>query len=146
MHACAGPDAAGIAALAERLGYDSVWAGEHIVLPSPRTAASPMDPDEPMLDPIVSLTFAAAATKHLRLGTGIIILPQRNPVVLAKQLASLDAVSAGRLDFGIGVGYLEPELKAIGVPVDERIEMAEEYLAAMQSLSVHDMGRALRTR
>jgi len=134
FHVCAGPDAGRIAALAERLGYDSVWAGEHVVLPRPRVAPSPMGPDEPILDPIVALASIAAATQHVRLGTGIIILPQRNPVVLAKQLASLDVVSGGRLIFGMGVGYLEPELRAIGVPVEDRIEMSHEYLEAMRSL------------
>jgi probable F420-dependent oxidoreductase len=123
-----------MAALAERLGYDSVWAGEHVVLPRPQVAPSPMAPDDPSLDPIVALSNIAAATKNVRLGTGIIILPQRNPVVLAKQLASLDVVSGGRLIFGMGVGYLEPELRAIGVPVEDRIEMSGEYLAAMRSL------------
>ncbi|MEO8456749.1 MAG: TIGR03619 family F420-dependent LLM class oxidoreductase [Chloroflexota bacterium] len=134
FHVCAGPNGSRIAALAEKLGYDSVWAGEHVVLPRPRVAPSPMDPDDPILDPIVALSNIAAATKNVRLGTGIIILPQRNPVVLAKQLASLDVISGGRLIFGMGVGYLEPELRAIGVPVDDRIAMSHEYLAAMRSL------------
>jgi len=123
-----------VAALAEKLGYDSVWAGEHVVLPSPRTEQSPMEATDPSLDPIIALTQAATVTSFIRLGTGIVILPQRNPVVLAKQLASLDVLSGGRLIFGMGVGYLEPELRAIGVPVDDRIEMSMEYLGAMRSL------------
>src|SRR5918996_4487339 len=110
-HACAEPEnAARIAALAERLGYDSLWAGEHVVVPSPRVAPSPMEPDEPILDPLVLLAHLAAHTSRVRLGTGVIVLPQRNPLVLAKQLASLDVVSGGRLVVGIGAGYLEPEL------------------------------------
>jgi probable F420-dependent oxidoreductase len=135
MYASASPGGpARVAALAEKLGYDSVWAGEHVVLPSPRVAPSPMDPEDPSLDPLIALTQAATATKNVRVGTGIIILPQRNPVVLAKQLASLDVLSSGRLIFGMGVGYLEPELRAIGVPVEDRIEMSMEYLGAMRSL------------
>ncbi len=135
MYASASPGGpARVAALAEKLGYDSVWAGEHVVLPSPRVEPSPMDPEDPSLDPIIALTQAATVTEKVRLGTGIIILPQRNPVVLAKQLASLDVLSRGRLIFGMGVGYLEPELRAIGVPVGERIDMSMEYLGAMRSL------------
>jgi probable F420-dependent oxidoreductase len=87
-----------------------------------------------MLDPIVTLSHLAAHTSRVRLGTGIIILPQRNPVVLAKELASLDVVSKGRLIFGIGVGYLQPEFAAIGAPFDDRGARAIEYLEAMQAL------------
>jgi probable F420-dependent oxidoreductase len=134
-HACADPDtSARVARLAESLGYDSLWAGEHVVVPSPRVDPSPMDPEEPILDPLVALAHLAAQTERIRLGTGVIILPQRNPVVLAKQLATLDVLSAGRLILGIGVGYLEPELAAIGVPMEARGARADEYLAAMRSL------------
>lgn len=135
MHAGADPaGAARIGALAERLGYDSLWAAEHVVLPRPRVEASPMDPEEPILDPLIALAHLAAHTERVQLGTGIVILPQRNPVVLAKQLASLDVLSGGRLIFGLGVGYLEPEMSAIGVPMAERGARADEYLAAMRSL------------
>jgi probable F420-dependent oxidoreductase len=134
-HACAEPEgAARIAALAERLGYDSLWAGEHVVVPSPRVAPSPMEPEEPILDPLVALSYLAAHTERIRLGTGVIILPQRNPLVLAKQVASLDVLSSGRLILGIGVAYLEPEMRAIGVPMEGRGARADEYLAAMRSL------------
>jgi probable F420-dependent oxidoreductase len=134
-HAAADPQGGSrIAALAERLGYDSLWAGEHVVVPSPRVEPSPVDPDEPMLDPLLALVHVAAATEHIRLGTGLIVLPQRHPLVLAKQVASLDVLSGGRLLFGIGVGYLEPELRAIGVPMAERGARADEYLHAMRSL------------
>src|SRR5918992_4639933 len=138
-HACAEPEnAARIATLAERLGYDSLWAGEHVVVPSPRVAPSPMDPEEPILDPLVFLAHLAAHTSRVRLGTGVIVLPQRNPLVLAKQLASLDVVSGGRLVVGIGAGYLEPELTAIGVPMAERGSRTDEYLAAMRTLWTSD--------
>jgi probable F420-dependent oxidoreductase len=134
-HACAEPRAAArVARQAEELGYDSLWAGEHVVVPSPRVEPSPMEPDEPILDPLVALTHLAAHTEHIRLGTGIIILPQRNPLVLAKQVGSLDVLSGGRLILGLGVGYLEPELRAIGVPLSGRGARADEYLEAMRRL------------
>jgi probable F420-dependent oxidoreductase len=134
-HACAAPDAAArVAALAERLGYDSLWAGEHVVVPSPRVEPSPMEPEEPILDPLVALAHVAAHTERVLLGTGVIILPQRNPLVLAKQVASLDVLSGGRLILGLGVGYLEPEMRAIGVPMEGRGTRADEYLAAMRAL------------
>jgi probable F420-dependent oxidoreductase len=134
-HACADPEAAArVAVLAERLGYDSLWAGEHVVVPSPRAAPSPMEPDEPILDPLVALAHVAANTERVRLGTGVIILPQRNPVVLAKQLGSLDVLCGGRLIVGLGVGYLEQEMRAIGVPMEGRGSRADEYLAAMRAL------------
>jgi probable F420-dependent oxidoreductase len=134
-HACAEPEtAARIAGLAERLGYDSVWAGEHVVVPSPRVAPSPMEPDEPILDPFVALAHLAALTDRVRLGVGVVILPQRNPLVLAKQVASLDVLCGGRLVLGVGVGYLEPEMRAVGVPMEGRGSRADEYLAAMRAL------------
>jgi probable F420-dependent oxidoreductase len=135
FHACADPQVSGqVAQLAERLGYDSVWAGEHVVLPSPRVEPSPMEPEDAILDPLVALTHVAAHTERIRLGTGVLLLPQRNPVVLAKQVASLDVLSGGRLILGIGVAYLEPEMRAIGVPMEGRGSRSDEYLAAMRSL------------
>jgi probable F420-dependent oxidoreductase len=82
----------------------------------------------------VALAYLAAETRRVRLGTGIIILPQRQPAVLAKQVASLDVLSQGRLILGIGVGYLEPEFRALGVPMTDRGHRADEYLEAMQAL------------
>ena len=93
-----------------------------------------MDPDEPILDPVVALAHLAARTERIRLATGIVILPQRNPLVLAKQVASLDVLTGGRLVLGLGVGYLEPEMSALGVPMAGRGARADEYLAAMRSL------------
>src|ERR687896_2246826 len=138
-HALAEPEAATrIGALAERLGYDSLWAGEHVVVPSPRVDPSPMEPDEPILDPLVALAHLAGHTESVLLGTGLIVLPQRNPLVLAKQAASLDVVSSGRLILGIGVGYLEPEMRAIGVPMEARGARSDEYLTAMRALWEED--------
>jgi probable F420-dependent oxidoreductase len=135
MGPCAAPAAAGrCAALAEELGYDSLWMGEHVVAPSPRMPPSMIEPAYPILDPLVTLAHVAAQTEHVRLATGIVILPQRNPVVLAKELATLDVLSGGRLVFGMGVGYVEPEMRAVGVPMDGRGARADEYLGAMRSL------------
>ena len=123
-----------IGPLAEELGYDSIWMGEHVVAPDPRVPPSPMEPDDPILDGVAGLSFLAGITERIKLATGIVILPQRNPLVLAKQLASLDVLSGGRLLFGMGVGYLEPEMTAIGVPMERRGSRADEYLAAMRAL------------
>jgi probable F420-dependent oxidoreductase len=135
MGACSYPaTAARIARIAENVGFDSLWAGEHVVLPDPQVPPSPLAPEDRILDPIITLTFLAAQTKRVLLGTGIIILPQRNPLVLAKELASLDELSGGRLLFGVGVGYLEPEFRALGVPFEDRGARTEEYLAAMRAI------------
>src|SRR5215510_679512 len=120
-----------VAKVAEEAGYDSVWTGEHVVLPDPQVPPSPVAPEGRMLNPAVALTFAAAHTTRVKLGTGIIILPQRNPLVLAKELASLDVLSGGRLIFGIGVGYLKPEFDALGVSFAHKGARTEEYLRAM---------------
>ncbi|MTE16095.1 TIGR03619 family F420-dependent LLM class oxidoreductase [Nocardia sp. CT2-14] len=123
-----------LAGLVESLGYRSWWASDHVVLPSPRVAASPAEPTESIIDPLVHLAFVAAATRRLELGTGVVILPQRNPVVLAKQAASLSVLSGGRFRLGVGAGYLEPELAAVGVPTADRGRRTDEYLDAMSSL------------
>ena len=127
-------ETARLARRAEQLGYRSWWAGEHVVLPSPRTPETPMEPTDPILDPLVHLAYVAAVTERLELGTGIIILPQRNPLVLAKQAASLDVLSGGRLLLGVGAGYLEPEMTAVGAPFAERGRRTDEYLDAMRAL------------
>jgi probable F420-dependent oxidoreductase len=129
------PDAAvRVARLTEELGFDSLWAGEHVVVPDPRRPPSPMAPGEPVGDPLITLAFIAAHTQRIRLATGVVVLPQRNPLILAKQLATLDVLSRGRLMFGFGVGFLAPELEAMGVSLASRGRMADEYLQAMVSL------------
>jgi len=129
---CASPATlARVARAAEQAGLDSLWTGEHVVLPDPQAPPSPLPPEVPILDPVVALTFMAAHTDRIRLGTGIIILPQRNPLVLAKELASLDVLSSGRLIFGVGIGYLKPEFDALNVPFDHKGARTEEYLQAM---------------
>ena len=119
---------------AEQAGFDSVWAGEHLVLPDPQVPPSPMAPQDPVLDSLLALTWAAAHTATIRLATGIIILPQRNPVLLAKQVATLDVLSGGRITLGVGAGYLEPEFRAIGANFAERGAVTDEYLDAMRAL------------
>jgi len=132
---CALPNcAAAVARAAEDAGFESLWTGEHVILPDPQAPPSPVPAEYPMLDPAIALAFVAAHTTRIRLGTGIIILPQRNPVVLAKELASTDVLSNGRLIFGIGVGYLKPEFDAIGAPFDHKGARSEEFLAAMIAL------------
>ncbi|MFB6894330.1 LLM class F420-dependent oxidoreductase [Kitasatospora sp. NPDC056327] len=127
-------DTAALARRAEELGYRSWWAGDHVVLPSPRVPESPMAPTDPILDPLVHLSYVAALTERIELGTGILILPQRNPVVLAKQAASLDVLSGGRLLLGVAPGYLEGEMAAVGVRLSERGARTDEYLDAMRQL------------
>lgn len=138
-NACSHPDTmAAVATGAEAAGFESLWTGEHVVLPDPQVPPSPVPPQGRMLDGGIALTFAAALTKTIRLGTGIIILPQRNPLVLAKELASLDVLSNGRLVFGVGVGYLEPEFRALGIPMEERGARTLEYLEAMVAIWSQD--------
>lgn len=127
-----------VAQAAEAAGYESVWTGEHIVLPDPQLPPSPAPPETPFVDTAVALSYVASATSTIRLGSGIIILPQRQPAVLAKSLASLDHVSGGRLLFGLGVGYLEPEMTACSTPMEARGARADEYLEAMRILWRHD--------
>ena len=142
MGPCADPQvAARVARAAEAAGFESLWTGEHVVLPDPQAPPSPVPPLTPMLDPTVALAFLAAHTKTVRLGTGIIILPQRNPLVLAKELASLDVLSGGRLIFGIGVGYLKPEFDALGVSFAHKGARTEEYLRAMIAIWTMDQPR-----
>src|SRR5262249_21966567 len=132
---CSNPDtAARVAQAAEAAGFESVWTGEHVVLPDPQVPPSPLPPHSPLLDPAVALAFVAAHTKKVKLGTGIIILPQRNPLVLAKELASVDVVSGGRLIFGLGIGYLKPEFDALGIPFDHKGPRSMEYLEAMKAV------------
>jgi probable F420-dependent oxidoreductase len=132
---CADPETlVRVAKRAEDAGYDSFWLAEHAVLPDPQVPPSPLPPHVKLLDPVVSLAFLAAHTTRARLATGIVILPQRNPVVLAKELASLDVLSGGRLELGIGAGYLEPEFAAVGVPFADRGRRTDEYLDAILAL------------
>jgi probable F420-dependent oxidoreductase len=135
LHTCGYPEtAARLAQAAEASGFESLWVADHVVLPDPPMPERPMAPNMRLLDPVVMLTFYAALTTRIRLATGVIVLPQRQPLVLAKQLASLDVLSNGRLMFGIGVGWCEPEFQALGVPFEHRGSRGDEYLAAMRAI------------
>jgi probable F420-dependent oxidoreductase len=119
---------------AEEAGFESIWIGDHVALP----AGDPLDARNPALqgrlEVLVALSFIAAVTRHVRLAAGVIVLPQRHPVLLAKQLSSIDVLSQGRLIVGLGIGYVEPELSAFGVSLADRAARAEEHLAAMLAL------------
>ncbi|MBS1848315.1 MAG: LLM class F420-dependent oxidoreductase [Actinobacteria bacterium] len=127
---------------AEAAGFESVWTVEHVVVPDGYESTYPYSSTGRMPgaehvdidDPLVWLTWVAAHTEHLVLGTGIVILPQRNPAILAKEAATLDVLSGGRLRLGVGVGWLAEEFDALGVPFEKRGARTEEYIAAMRAL------------
>lgn len=127
---------------AEAVGFESVWGGEHVIMPSviesryPYTEDGkiPATPDTPIPDPLIWLAYVAAAAPTLRLGTCILILPQRNPLVLAKELATLDHLTGGRVELGIGVGWLEEEFNALGVPWERRGARNDEYVEVLRTI------------
>ncbi len=137
-----GSDALELCRHAEGAGFESLWGGEHVVLPTtiespyPYTADGkiPAAPDTPIPDPLIWLAFAAAAAPTMRLGTCILIVPQRNPLVLAKELATLDRLSGGKVELGLGVGWMKEEFDALGVPWERRGARNDEYIAAMRAL------------
>jgi len=132
-----------IATTAEACGYHSLWAPEHIVLLDQYSSTYPYTqngrmPFETMkvdiLDPFLALTFAAAVTSKIRLGTGICLVPERQPLTMAKEVATLDKLSNGRFDFGVGIGWLKEEFEALEVPWPKRAERTRDYLVAMKKL------------
>ncbi len=123
-----------LAVLAEELGYESLWTSEHILLPDVPSGEHRWPADLPMLDPLLFLGYIAAVTRRIRLATGILLLPQHEPRLLAKQIASLDYLCNGRFMLGIGVGNQEIEAHAMGVTWHERGARADEYLQAMRTL------------
>jgi probable F420-dependent oxidoreductase len=132
------------ARLAESMGFESFWMGEHIVIPAevsnPKLhVVSDVPPEyRHMADPIVWLTAAAVATSSIRLGFNICLVPQREPIVLAKQLASLDHISGGRILFGAGAGWIEEEARVFGFPLKERWSRTMEYLRVILKLWTED--------
>jgi len=145
LFANAGPfakpaNALGLAHLAEELGFESLWTVEHVVVPSGYESQYPYSADgrmpgpehTPIPDPLVWLAFVAGATRRIRLGTGILILPQRNPLVLAKEVATLDRLSGGRVELGVGVGWLREEFDALGVPWEARGRRTDEYVDVLR--------------
>ena len=132
---CADPDVAvEIAQYAESAGFESVWVGEHVVLPRQPPEWFTMSHTLPFLDSIVGLTLLATNTYRLHVGSGVLELPLHNPVRLAKQLASVDRIAHGRLLVGVGAGYLEPEFTAMGVDLADRAACMDEFIAAMRAL------------
>jgi probable F420-dependent oxidoreductase len=131
-----------IAKKAEEVGIESVWTFEHVIVPEsyesryPYHPAGkmPITPDVPLVDPLVTLAYVAGATTTLKLGTGVNILPQANPLLVAKQVASLDFLSGGRFLFGVGAGWLKEEYDALGVPFERRGARFDEYLVAMKKV------------
>jgi probable F420-dependent oxidoreductase len=134
--------AADLGRCAEDTGFESIWAVDHVVMcpdyeskyPYDASGRSPFDENVIQPDPLIWLTWVASATTTLKLGTGILILPLRNPAVLAKEAASLDRLSGGRLLMGIGVGWVEEESKAVGMEFRNRGQRCDEYVEAMRAL------------
>src|SRR5215469_13350088 len=127
----AGPEAIRRAAVqAEELGFADVWTSEHIIVPR----GAPYPPSAIFWDPVLTLTWAAAYTKRVRLGTSVLVLPMRHPLPLAKELATLQNLSAGRFILGAGVGWLEAEFDALGVPFRERGRRMDEGIAMMRAV------------
>jgi probable F420-dependent oxidoreductase len=118
------------AKLAEEAGFEAIWVGDHVALPRDLGDAAQV----PRLEALVALSYMAAVTTRVRLGAGVIVLPQRQPVLLAKQLTSIDVLSKGRLTVGIGVGYVDAELRALGASLADRGARTDEYLAALHAL------------
>lgn len=132
---CADPDIMrNVAVAAENAGFESLWTGEHVVLPDPQVPPSPAPPLAPFIHPFTALSFLAAVTDKILLGTGITLIAQRNAVVLAKETASVDQLSKGRLLFGIGAGYLTQEFEALGIEFSERGARTDEYIDAIREL------------
>ena len=132
---CADPEAAvRVARHAEAAGFESVWTGEHVVLPDPAPRGFSMPATLPLLDTIAALTLIAAHTSTIKVASGIIVLPLRNPVILAKELASVDVISGGRLIAGFGAGYVSAEFAAAGVPMAGRGTRMEDYIRALRAL------------
>jgi probable F420-dependent oxidoreductase len=127
---------------AEERGFHSIWVAEHVVLFDDYASRYPYAPDgripaggeSGILEPFSSLAFLAATTGNIRLGTGICLVPQRNPLYTAKQVANLDWISGGRFDFGVGVGWLAEEFEACGTPFERRGARCRSYLEALKRL------------
>src|SRR5436309_10137392 len=139
-----GPAAVELAQAAEAAGFDSIWTVEHVVVPHGYQSRYPYSDtgrmgsgleDFPIPDPLIWLTYIASATRTLKLGTAILILPQRNPVITAEAVAALDHLAGGgRVLLGIGVGWLAEEFATLGVPFEDRGARTDEYVAAMRAL------------
>ena len=133
---------ADVARLAEDLGYHSVFVADHVMMP--RTLASkypysrdgdfPYDPDQDWLDPLVALGYLAGRTTRIRIGTSVTVLPMRHPIITAKQIATADHLSGGRVIFGVGVGWMAEEFRLLGASFADRGHRMDEYLALVKTL------------
>ncbi len=131
----ASPEAIRRAAVqAEQLGFADVWVSEHIIVPKDRN----YPPSPNFWDPVLTLTWAAACTRRVKLGTSVLVLPMRHPLPLAKELATLQNLSLGRLILGAGVGWMEAEFSALGVPFRERGRRMDEGIAMMRAVWTED--------
>ena len=136
-----------VATSAEDEGFATLWAGEHVVMVDNPAATYPYSDDGKIavpavadwLDPMICLSFAAAATKSISVATGVLLLPEHNPVLFAKQAASLDRLSGGRFMLGIGIGWSHEEFDALGVPFAQRATRTAEYVAAIRTLWRNDV-------
>lgn len=134
----------GVARRAEELDYHSLWVSDHIITPRELDASSypggryPVQPEWPFLEPVSTLMFAAAVTRRVRLGTSVLVITQRQPVLLAKQLATLDVLSAGRLIFGAGAGWMKEEFEALNVPIADHGPRMAEYLEVIRRCWTED--------
>ena len=131
-----------VAVAAEEHGFATLWAGEHVVMLDAQASRYPYSPDGRIavpagadwLDPLLALSYAAATTTRIRLATGVLLLPEHNPVIVAKQAATLDVLSGGRCTLGVGVGWSAEEFAALGVPFAGRGRRTAEYVAALRTL------------
>ena len=131
-----------VAVAAERCGFATLWSGEHVVMVDRSASRYPYSDDGQIavpstadwLDPMIGLSFAAAATSKIGIATGVLLLPEHNPVLVAKQAATLDTLSGGRLTLGVGIGWSREEFAALGVPFERRAARTAEYVAAMRTL------------
>jgi probable F420-dependent oxidoreductase len=136
-----------VATAAEAAGFATLWCGEHVVMVDSPASRYPYSddgkiavrPDADWLDPLLALSFLAGVTTRIRLATGILLLPEHNPVLVAKQAATLDLISAGRFDLGVGLGWSADEFTALGVPFAGRAERTAEYVVAMRRLWSDDV-------
>ncbi len=127
---------------AEAAGFESLWTVEHVLVPAGYESEYPYDPSgkmpggetAAMPDPLIWMAYVAAATSTINLATGILIVPQRNPAVLAKEVATLDVLSGGRVMLGVGAGWLEEEFDALGVPFKDRGRRLDSHIATMRAL------------
>lgn len=139
---------------AEDRGFATLWCGEHVVMVDDPTSRYPYTADGRIavpaeadwLDPMACLSFAAAHTSRIRLATGVVLLPEHNPLIMAKQVASLDRLSRGRFTFGVGIGWAREEFDALGVPFERRGKRTADYIDAMRTLWANERPRLLKPR